>query len=407
MILLISAVFPPEPVVSASMTYDLALALSRIWEVMVITPKPSRPFGFSFKKGSTNNIEFEHIVLNSFTYPKSKIIGRLLESYSFGKHAANYIRKNRTGIDCIYVNTWPFLAQYLIIKAAKKYSIPSVIHVQDIYPESLANKIPIIGIINRMILLPMDIFILKNVSRIVAISDNMLNTFVQTRGISEDKIEIVQNWQDESEFIKRHELKVSLKKNESAEKLFVFMYLGNIGPVAGVDFLIESFVKADLKRALLIIAGSGSKKNECIKIAESYKSQNIKFCEVPMGRVPEIQEQADVMLLPVKSGASMSSIPSKLPAYMFSGKPILASIDEESDTATSIKQAKCGWVVPPEDIDALSKTMKILVSTPEVEMKNFGRNGFKYAMEKFSKERNLQKMICIINEVANETSLGV
>lgn len=50
MILLISAVFTPEPVVSASLTNDLALALSENLKVIVLTPKPTRPFGFSYTK---------------------------------------------------------------------------------------------------------------------------------------------------------------------------------------------------------------------------------------------------------------------------------------------------------------------------------------------------------------------
>ena len=399
MILLISAVFPPEPVVSASITYDLAIALSETREVRVLTPKPSRPFGFSFNKDWVKNGKFKQIILESFTCPESNLFGRMRESYSFGKHSANFIKKNRKEIECIYLNTWPLLSQYLIVKASKKYSIPSVIHVQDIYPESLSSKIRIFGNIIRMMLLPIDNYSLRNVSKIVAISDKMLKTLIQTRDISAFKIEIVQNWQNEGEFIKYKESHATQNAIETKGKPFTFMYLGNIGPVAGVDFLIESFAKANLKETLLVIAGSGSNKGNCLKIAESFKNSRIEFYDVPSGKVPEIQEKADVMLLNVRKGSAMNSIPSKLPAYMFSEKPILASIDKESDTAHAIMKANCGWVVPPEDIDALSIAMRTIVSTPELDMKSFARNGFIYAMENYSKKTNLQKLVSIINEV--------
>ena len=201
MILLLSSVFPPEPVVSASIVYDLAVALSEKWDVKVVTPKPSRPMGFSFKEEYIENEGFEHIVLPSFTYPKSKIIGRMLESFIFGKHAAKYIKRNRKEIRCIYLNTWPLLAQYLIVKASKKYSIPSVIHVQDIYPESLLDKLPLFKRLIFKFLLPIDKYIQKNSSKVVTISPKMKNILFTTRNMEENKIDVVHNWQNEEKFI--------------------------------------------------------------------------------------------------------------------------------------------------------------------------------------------------------------
>ncbi len=201
MILLISAVFPPEPVVSASVVYDMAVALSEDWLVKVLTPKPSRPKGFFFKQELIEKRNFEQIVLNSFICAESKLLGRILESYSFGKHAVNYINRNHADIQCIYFDSWPLLSQYLIARIAKKYAIPSIIHVQDVYPESLSNKIPIFGGIIRLLLLPIDRYILRNVSKIIAISNNMFSTLIQTRHVSPEKIKIVQNWQNEDMFL--------------------------------------------------------------------------------------------------------------------------------------------------------------------------------------------------------------
>ena len=64
------------------------------------------------------------------------------------------------------------------------------------------------------------------------------------------------------------------------------------------------------------------------------------------------------MLLPLKKGAAMSSIPSKLPAYMFSKKPIIGSLDVQSDTARAIIESDCGLVVEPENEQALINAFK-------------------------------------------------
>ena len=84
-ILIISAVFPPEPVVSASLSKDIATELAKKHEVTVICPNPSRPHGFIFEKENDDK-DYQVVRLNSYTYSESKIIGRLMENYIFGKY---------------------------------------------------------------------------------------------------------------------------------------------------------------------------------------------------------------------------------------------------------------------------------------------------------------------------------
>jgi len=397
---MVCANFPPEPVVAASLTYDLAKALGERHHVRVLTPRPSRPLGFSFKSENTNHQGFEQITLQSFTYPKSNLLGRIRESYSFGMHVSQYIRNHKSEIDFVYICAWPLLAQYMIVREVNRCSLPSVVHIEDIYPESLTNKISIFNKLIYNTLLPIDIYILKNSSRVIAVSENMRNNFIHIRKLPPEKITIIPNWQDESEFVKFEADKASESQVNKPHKLFTFMYLGNIGPVAGVEFIIKSFIEAELNDTILVIAGSGSKRKECQELASIHQNANIEFWDVPAGKVPEIQMQADVMLLPVKHGAAMSSIPSKLIAYLFSKKPVIACVDEKSDTELTIKNANCGWVLPPEEQTALVKTLQSVIFIPPKELETLGRNGFNYAMENFSKKRNLEKLVSVIHDVS-------
>ena len=391
--LIITAVFPPEPVVSANLSRDLAEELSIENEVTVLCPKPTRPHGFMMENNFQQDA-YRVLRLNSFTCPSSKWIGRLRESYSFGKRCQKYIELNHKNIDTIYANTWPLLAQYLTVSTAKKLKIPITIHVQDIYPETLVNKIPIFKTLFNLIFLPIDKFVLNNATKIIAISNKMKNYLIKTRRILDDKISVVQNWQDENVFI---EYKLSNKLGVTIDKPFTFMYLGNIGPVAGVDLLIEAFYKADLSNSRLIIAGSGSMKEILKKKAFKLKLNTIEFWDVPDGKVPEIQNQADVMLLPIKKDSASSSIPSKLPAYMFSEKPIIACVDKGSDTELAIRLSKCGWIIPAENIEALVKKMQEIAIMSPAKLLKTGTNGFDYALNNLSKKNNLSKLINQIN----------
>jgi len=53
-ILIVSAVFMPEPVVSAQLSEDIANELAVNHKVTVISPKPTRPFGFKFLRKDIN-----------------------------------------------------------------------------------------------------------------------------------------------------------------------------------------------------------------------------------------------------------------------------------------------------------------------------------------------------------------
>jgi len=105
------------------------------------------------------------------------------------------------------------------------------------------------------------------------------------------------------------------------------------------------------------------------------------------------------MLLPVKKGAAMSSIPSKLPAYMFSQKTIIASLDLKSDTARAIIESDCGLVVEAENEQAMINALQVSTQYWNSEVLNRkGKNGFDYAMKRFSKRYNLSLITEIIEK---------
>lgn len=388
-ILIISAVFPPEPVVSANISRDLAMCLSQKGDITVICPKPSRPKGFNFSTIS-EYYNFNLLRLNSFTSPQSSFLGRMYESFDFGIKCSRYIKDNHNEMNVIYANTWPLFAQYLNVRIARRNKIKIVTHVQDIYPESLLNKLPAyLRVIGYKLLLPLDKYILASSDKVVAISEKMSTYLIRTRKLNADNVFVVNNYQDVDPFLKFNNNKPSIGS-------FTFMYLGNIGPVAGIDLIIDAFKLISKKGTKLCIAGSGSMREFYKSRVNNEKIDNIEFIDVPEGMVPEIQSRANVMILPMIKGTSLSSIPSKLPAYMFSCKPIIACVEKESETGETILKSKCGWVIPPDDKFALSEKMIELINQNKEALDEIGQNGFDYASQHFSRKKNLERLVEII-----------
>lgn len=83
-----------------------------------------------------------------------------------------------------------------------------------------------------------------------------------------------------------------------------------------------------------------------------------------MSKVPEIQDQADILLLNLGKGDTQFALPSKLSAYLFSTKPVIATLDMDSESSKLILKANCGWVLPPDNISILAETMQRVTSIP-------------------------------------------
>ena len=392
MILVVSAVFPPEPLTSAFIAKEIVEELSRDSEVKVITPKPSRPLGSKYTIDKESDKPYEHIIAHSFTCPESDLIGRMYESFSFGKKVSLFIRKNRCGIKAIYLNSWPLFSQYLIVRESKSFSIPVIIHVQDIYPESLYNKLPLFIAPLVRLLLPIDRYVLNNVAKVVTISQKMSTYLAESRRIKTGNPEIVYNWQDDSGFVKYNRI---LKK-EMDKKEFIFMFLGNINKTSAIDKIITAFEASGLSDSKLIIAGSGSEKEMIDTLIKNSGGTSVELWDAPAEKVPAIQSKADVMIIGLKKGASKFALPSKLASYMFSAKPIIACVDRDTDVAEIIVNTDCGWITPPEDPEKLSELLMTVRKLSCEELHNKGNNGWTFAMQNFSKSQNLNKLIGFI-----------
>jgi glycosyltransferase involved in cell wall biosynthesis len=399
-IVIVSCVAPPEPVVAGRVNWDIAEMLSDCGhDVTIITPHPSRPLGkHSSEKKCLEIINvkdnFKHVRLNSFVYPKYTILLRAFESWDFGYKAIKYINANLNNSDLIYATPWPFLGQYAFVKFNK--IIPIIMNVQDLYPESLLAKIKSSWLSKLLSpLYRVDKYIAHHSSHITVVSDNLKDVYLNGRGVKEDKITVIENWQDEKEFLSPMDERPALIYKYDLGDIagrFVFMYLGNIGPVAGLEKVIEEFGLLDSSKYVLIIAGSGSFKEKYISLVDKLNLTNVLFTSVPPGlqSVVELQSIADVLLLPISPMAAGSSVPSKLIAYLFSEKPVICSAEMGSDTGRVIIESKCGWLV--DNVSTWSIVMEKAAGYSKEELLEIGGMGFEYGIGRFSKREGLKKV---------------
>lgn len=386
-VLIVSCVFPPEPVVSAQLSYDIAHYIHKIGgKVLVLRPRPSRPLNYVFSE-ERGQLPFGQVTLNSYVCPDSRVSGRLRESISFGKKTYEYIKHYYSEIDVIYANTWPLFAQLYLALAAKKYGIPYFIHVQDIYPESFCHKVQkFFGRVLYGFLAPIDRYVLRNAKGVFAISPSMKLYLSRTRHIDLERITLVRNWQDDNAYID------AFSPIDQAYHKVNVMYLGSINPSANVSSIIRAISYLDSKKYQLSIIGDGPEKTHCQELARDL-GLNVVFDSIMPDNVARKQSEAVILVLSLKKGVALTATPSKLTAYMLSGRPIIASVDLDSDCAGIIREADCGVVVEPENEHALSAAIeKLAESSPSI-LNKMGEAAYNYAIKHLSRDCNMKILV--------------
>lgn len=393
-IIIISGVFPPEPLTSAYLNYDLACALCNDYDVTVLRPMPSRPIGVHYPEPFLpDDLPFTCITLKSYVYPQSKVLGRLRESISFGKVCVSYIKRHRNDIDFIYNAGWQLFGYYLVAKSAVKYGIPYIVPIQDIYPDCVLGMSPK-NIFKRAlshILMNMDKFYQKKSYLVRTISEEMADYLSSTRNIPKDHYLIVNNWQNDDDYVNN----IAHLNNDK----IVFQFVGSVNAHANVELMISAFSNADLQNAELRIYGSGTNKRHCQILTKELGLGNVTFSSVPRSQVPNVQAEADVLLVALPKGYAELCLPSKITSYMLSGKAILASIDSPSASSRYIQEAKCGIVVEPDDVNSLANAFKRIAQMDRNEISNWGINSKKFANKYLSRKSNLDIVINAINKI--------
>lgn len=393
-ILIISAVFPPEQVTSAFLNYDLARELAKKYDVTVLRPYPTRPIGAKFDSAEVNDSTFKTVLIDSYTHPESQLIGRFKEAIDFSKKSVAYVKEHHNEIDFIYNDGWQLFGLYIIAKACVKYGIPYIVPIQDIYPECLLTKGSYPSFIKKTIqilLQPFDKYYQKNAQKVRTISDEMAYYLSKTRKISREQYLVVNNWQNDEDFM-------SLPESLENEKI-TFAYVGSINIHANVDLMIKAFASAKIPNAQFKIYGGGNQKEQCQALVKELGLENVSFGFVSRSEIPSIQAEADVLVLALPEGNGNLCLPSKLTSYMLSGKPVLASVDQDSSTKRILEGNNCGITVPPDNLESLTQAFVEYGKMSSEKMETMGKNSREYAMMNLTREINLTKVVESINNI--------
>ncbi len=304
---------------------------------------------------------------------KTSVAGRLLNYASFNVLSAV------AGLfaprpDIVFVPSPPLtngLTAFLLSRARR---VPFVYNVQDIYPDVAVR----LGILKnpRLIRLfeRLESFVYEKAAAVSVISASFRRNLL-AKGVPEAKIATIPNFVDTA-FVTPLPRDNAFRRGHGWGDKFVVLFAGNVGLSQGLETVLEAAgLLAGARDILFAIVGSGTTKQGLVDRAEEMQLDNVQFLPLqPYERVPELYSAADVGLVPLRKGLTEDSVPSKLWTIMGVARPVLAGVDETSDTYAVIQAAGSGVCVPPEDPAALAEAVRRLYASGE-QAAEMGRRG--------------------------------
>jgi glycosyltransferase involved in cell wall biosynthesis len=358
-------------------------------EITVLTGLPNYPSGIvdeKYKGFKNQNEEINGVkVIRSWLLGRGKGNQGLVANYiSFAISSTFKALFMKKDFDLIMVYQLSpvtmALPGILLKKITKK---PLVIYCHDLWPESIASA----GISSASklysILLELCRRIYNNADEIFTSSKMFEEYFKETLRVNKKVTHLPVYAEALFENIKQ------IKENNETINL---VFAGNIGEMQSVETIIYAANELKEERDIKFhIVGDGSSKVKCEQLVKKLKLTNIIFYgQHPITEMPRFYGMADAFLVTMKANKIISyTLPNKVQSYMAAGKPILGSIDGE--TQIVINEAECGYCSPAEDSKFLANNIRKFAKEKNRHL-IYGKNARKYYDSNFSKTKYMNKL---------------
>lgn len=397
-IVVLSQFFLPE---RAPFSRAIARALHEHgFKVSVVTGYPNRPGGKLFP-GYKQRIRFSEVIGGIRVHRVPLIINhsrrameRMMNFLSFSASALTVSRAIKDA-DAVYVYATPATAAIPAQIWRKIYGIPYVLHVQDLWPESVTDS-GMIGnkTINRVVRRLLSHWTDRLYSQsdaLIAISSGMKDMLVQ-RGNNAVSCEVVYNWADETTIVP--------KSNSSfSDGSLHLLYAGNLGPMQDLETVIDAAaLNRERKNFRLTLAGGGI-------LEKTLKNRARALVDVDFVGMLDPHElsrlylQSDFQLVTLKDlPIFRATVPSKLQASLAAGVPVITTV--KGSVADLIRQYNAGLVAEPENVESLSSAFRAAYEMSSADRARMGQNARQLYEEQMSRTAGTEAIVDIIDQVS-------
>jgi colanic acid biosynthesis glycosyl transferase WcaI len=288
--------------------------------------------------------------------------------------------------DVLLVVSPPLGLTLSAIVLSRLWRVPYVFDVEDLQPDSAAD----LGMLPAWavkFLYGIEKAAYKHAALVTTLTNSMRQRII-SKGVPEPKVELIEARMDDSLAELSPEEGIAFRQRYGMGEKFLVTYSGNMGVKQGLDVVLDS---AALNRSddsvLFLLVGSGSDCERLRRRAAELKLPNVRF--LPLLEEADFRgliAASGICLVTQQKSVSEVAFPSKIVTYLAAARPIIASVNPESEVACVTRESGAGRVVNAEDAEALLGAIRELRGD---DLQELGRKARNYATRRWAAARIL------------------
>lgn len=337
-----------------------------------------------------------------FLSHSSNPLGRLANYLSFAASSSLAVRFVRD-VDVIYVYATPMTAAIGARRLSRSRGIPLILHIQDVWPESVTGSSMVPGrraahCIGRMLEHWLR-GLYRDASALISIAPSMGELLVD-RGVAREKVHTVLNWEPASQTT------ATVARSNPISGLKV-MYAGNVGDMQDLNTAIRAASRLrDAVDFELVIVGSGTAEPRLRRLADEIGAINVTFRgAVPAGEMAAEYESSHFQLVSLKRlDIFRGTIPSKFQASLAHGRPVITTV--AGDLTEIVTTNQLGFACPPENVEALELVFREALAMPPDARALLNRRVLAFYQDMLAPHRGIDEVEKILSKAALERTVG-
>lgn len=405
---IVSQWFTPEPaLIPLSICRTL---VGRGHTVRVLTGFPNYPGGklyAGYENGSVFSEEIDGAEVRrvpSFLSHDQSAVRRVRSFLSFGWSSLcnNQFLKNA---DVLYVYATPMTAAMAALASRFFRNTPYVLHVQDLWPESVTDSGMVPDGWKKSSLYALINFGLRPIyglaAHIIVISPGMKEALI-ARGVPSSKISVLLNW-DGNEPVNSNPIDRNRSQpieTRHQDELHC-VYAGNIGQMQDVETIVRAVAAVENEFPIRVsIYGSGTAEPALRDLIQQIGVKSVHLMgRVALEEMTAVYQSSDFQFVTLKRRQVFTmTIPSKFQSSMSNGIPIITTV--QGDLAKICLDNGVGLVAEAENVESLADALRRAFAMGPKGQQTMSQKAIKLHREKLSGTIGLHTVVQRLTLVA-------
>jgi len=261
-----------------------------------------------------------------------------------------------------------------------------VLEVRDLWPKSAVE----LGFLKNKALIKLtewlERFLYRKAAGVIAVTGGIKAAVEKAVG-NPDRVTLITNGVDTDFFQTSWE--IDFKNKHGLQDNFVVIYVGSHGINNDLETIIEAAGKlTTVKEIHFAFFGGGDHKDYLIRLCMERGLKNVSFFPPqPKNTVSSLLQGADVCVLAIKKRPFFQgTLPNKIFDYLASGKPVVAAVPPDGETAELLRKFHGGIVCEAENSKAVAAAIESLFRDQEL-YRSFQDQARDQVREDFSRTR--------------------